>query len=89
MRGNRGLRVLARPRDLNKRRGLIEGMDSRGMDRVVKAKVPLADLYKYSTTLRSLTHGRGLHRRKFSHYETVPNDVAQKVIEAAKAEREA
>lgn len=75
--------------DISGRRGKISGMDSEGPFQIVKAKVPLADLYKYSTTLRSLTHGRGLHRRKFSHYETVPNDVAKKIMDAWKAEREA
>jgi len=75
--------------DISSRRGKISGMDSEGPFQIVKAKVPLAELYKYSTTLRSLTHGRGLHRRKFSNYETVPGDVAQKVMDAWKAEKEA
>jgi len=74
--------------DLSSRRGKIQGMDAEGPFQLVKAKVPLAELYKYSTSLRSLTQGRGLHRRKFSHYEEVPHDVAQKIIEAAEAEKE-
>jgi len=74
--------------DISSRRGKISGMDSEGPFQIVKAKVPLAELYRYSTTLRSITHGRGLHRRKFSHYETVPADVTRKIIEAAKAEKE-
>lgn len=74
--------------DLSSRRGKIQGMDAEGPFQLVKAKVPLAELYKYSTSLRSLTQGRGLHRRKFSHYEEVPHDVAQKIIEAAESEKE-
>jgi elongation factor G len=72
--------------DLSSRRGKISGMDSEGHFQNVKAKVPLAELYKYSTTLRSLTHGRGLHRRKFSHYDEVPHDITTKLIEEAKKE---
>jgi elongation factor G len=72
--------------DLSGRRGKISGMDSEGHFQIVKAKVPLAELYKYSTTLRSLTHGRGLHRRKFSHYEEVPHDIANNLIAAAQKE---
>lgn len=73
--------------DISSRRGKIQGMDSEGPFQVVKAKVPLAELYRYSTTLRSLTQGRGIHRRKFSHYEEVPHDVAQKLIAAAEEEK--
>ncbi len=73
--------------DLSSRRGKISGMDSEGPFQVIKAKVPLADLYRYSTTLRSLTQGRGLHRRKFSNYEAVPNDIAKKLIAAAEEEK--
>lgn len=74
--------------DISSRRGKISGMDSEGPFQVVKAKVPLAELYKYSTSLRSITQGRGLHRRKFSHYETVPNDITQKIIAAVQEEKE-
>lgn len=73
--------------DISSRRGKIAGMDSEGPFQIVKAKVPLAELYKYSTSLRSITHGRGLHRRKFSHYETVPGDITQKLIAAAQEEK--
>jgi elongation factor G len=51
--------------------------------------VPLAELYKYSTSLRSLTQGKGLHDREFHGYEPVPSDVTQKVIEEAEARKEA
>ncbi|MBK8946038.1 MAG: elongation factor G [Ignavibacteriae bacterium] len=67
--------------DISSRRGKISGMDSEGPFQIIKAKVPLADLYKYSTQLRSLTSGRGIHSREFSHYEPVPKDVEAKVIE--------
>ncbi len=74
--------------DISGRRGKISGMDSEGPFQIVKAKVPLSELYRYSTSLRSITHGRGLHRRKFSHYETVPGDVTKKIIAAAEEEKE-
>jgi elongation factor G len=70
--------------DLSSRRGKIAGSEPRGNFQLIKAKVPLAELYKYSTTLRSLTQGRGLHTRKFSHYEVVPRDVTEKIIAEAK-----
>lgn len=72
--------------DLSSRRGKIAGAEPHGNFQLVRAKVPLAELYKYSTTLRSLTQGRGLHTRKFSHYEEVPRDVSEKVIAEAKEE---
>lgn len=74
--------------DLSSRRGKIQGMESNGPFQVIRAQVPLAEMYKYSTTLRSLTQGRGIHTRSFSHYEQVPHEVAQKVIEEAKAREE-
>jgi elongation factor G len=74
--------------DISSRRGKIMGMESEGPFQVIKAKVPLAELYRYSTTLRSLTQGRGIHRRKFSHYEQVPADIQQKLVEEAEAAKE-
>ncbi len=74
--------------DLSSRRGKIQGIESEGPFQIIKAKVPLAELYRYSTALRSMTQGRGIHRRKFSHYEEVPHEIAEKIIEAAKAEKE-
>ncbi len=74
--------------DISSRRGRIMGMDRDGRFQVIKAQVPLAELYRYSTTLRSLTQGRGIHTRSFSHYEEVPPDIAQKIIEKAKKEQE-
>ncbi len=74
--------------DISGRRGKIMGMDSEGKFQIIKAKIPLSELYKYSTTLRSMTAGRGIHSRVFANYEEVPSDIAQKIIENAKKERE-
>ena len=73
---------------MSSRRGKIAGMDSAGNFQIVKAKVPLADLDRYATTLRSITSGRGIFSRSFSHYEPVPKELENKIIEQAKAERE-
>lgn len=67
--------------DLSSRRGKILGMDSDNSHQIIRALVPLKELYRYSTTLRSMTQGRGIHRQKFSHYEEVPHEIAQKIIE--------
>jgi len=74
--------------DLSGRRGKIQGMDPQGNVNVIKAQVPLAELYRYSTHLRSMTQGRGSVAREFSHYEEVPHEEAAKVIEEAKKEKE-
>ncbi len=74
--------------DISSRRGKILGMDSEGRFQVLNGQVPLAELYRYSTTLRSITQGRGIHQRSFSHYEEVPAEIAQKVIEKAKKKKE-
>lgn len=75
--------------DLSSKRGKILGMGSAGRYDVIRAHVPQAELYKYATHLRSLTQGRASHRTKFSHYEEVPREIADKVIAQAKAEKEA
>jgi elongation factor G len=75
--------------DLSGRRGKIQGMEPEGRFNVINAQVPLAELYRYSTHLRSMTQGRGTHSREFSHYEEIPHDVAQKVIDEAKKAKEA
>ena len=67
--------------DLSSRRGKIIGMDSDGSHQIIRSSVPLKELYHYSTTLRSMTQGRGIHRQKFSHYDEVPRDVADKIIQ--------
>lgn len=73
--------------DLNQRRGRILGMDADGHWQEVKAHVPLAELYKYSAALRSLTHGKGHHTREMTGYEPVPSDVTKKIIEDSEAEK--
>ena len=67
--------------DISSRRGKIAGMDSKGDMEVVKAMVPLAELYHYSTRLRSLTQGRASHKQAFSHYEEAPREFADKVVQ--------
>ncbi|HUF26154.1 MAG TPA: elongation factor G, partial [Gemmatimonadaceae bacterium] len=74
--------------DLNHRRGKILGMEQDGAKTKVKALVPQAELYKYATTLRSITQGRAMHRRKLHGYEEVPQNVSQKIIDAAKREKQ-
>ena len=66
--------------DLNSRRGKIMGMENKGVITVVRAHVPLAEMFGYATTLRSLTQGRGTFIMKFSHYEEVPQHIAEKII---------
>ena len=75
--------------DLSSRRGRILKTETDGHYQVIHADVPLPELYKYATVLRSLTQGRGQHSQKFSRYEEVPRDQAEKVIAAARAEKEA
>lgn len=70
--------------DISGRRGKILGMDSEDGNQIIKAYVPQANLYRYSTTLRSITGGRAIHKEKFSHYEEVPKDLEQKIIKAGK-----
>ena len=74
--------------DLSSRRGRILGMSPRGSNQVVRAEVPLAELYRYSTVLRSITHGRGSHARKFVRYEEMPKEIETKVIEDSKVQEE-
>jgi elongation factor G len=75
--------------DLSSRRGRVLGMDPDGSNQRIKATVPQAELYQYSVDLRSMTQGQGIYSVAFSHYEEVPNEIAQKVITEAKAEKEA
>ncbi len=75
--------------DLNSRRGRILGMEPQDGYQKVKALVPLAELFRYSVDLRSITQGRGYFSMKFSHYEEVPSQIAEGIIEKAKKEKEA
>jgi len=69
---------------LSSRRGQIESMEDRGMNKVVKATVPLSEMFGYVTSLRSMTEGRGMSTMEFSHYAVVPNNVATTIIESRK-----
>jgi elongation factor G len=71
------------------KRGKISGVDAEGKFQVIKALVPQAELYKYSTILRSITGGRGIHSEEFSHYEEMPRETEIRVVEQHKKEREA
>ena len=75
--------------DLSGRRGKIQGTENVGRFALVSAQVPMAELYKYSTHLRSMTQGRGSHTRELSHYEEVPREIADKIIAEHKAAVEA
>jgi len=66
--------------DLNRRRGRILSMDQRGNARVIKAEVPLAEMFGYATDLRSFTQGRASYTMKFKHYEQVPANIANEII---------
>ncbi|MFZ6033756.1 MAG: elongation factor G [Melioribacter sp.] len=74
--------------DISSRRGKILGMESESPFQIIKAKVPLAELHKYSTQLRSLTSGRGMFKMSFSHYEEVPKEVEAKIIEEYQKQKE-
>jgi elongation factor G len=74
--------------DLSSRRGKIQGMDSDGSFQVIKAHVPAKELYRYSSTLRSLTGGRGVHADDFNHYEEMPREMEHKVIEESKKHKQ-
>lgn len=74
--------------DLSARRGRILGMESDGSFQKIKALIPLAELYRYSTSLRSLTQGRGLHTRSFSNYEEVPREISDKIVKEIQEAKE-
>ncbi|MFZ2521938.1 MAG: elongation factor G [Minisyncoccia bacterium] len=69
---------------LSGKRGQIEGMDERGMLRVIHAKVPLSEMFGYTTDIRSMTQGRGSVQMEFDHYEVVPPNVEKTIIESRK-----
>jgi elongation factor G len=75
--------------DMSSRRGRIQGMEATNGRQVVRAEAPLAELYDYASALRSLSHGRGIHTREFSHYEEVPHEVSAAIIAQYKARVEA
>ena len=73
--------------DLNSRRGRIQGMDNKGGNTIVKAEVPMAEMLTYGADLTSMTQGRGSFSMEMHHYDTVPQQLQDKIIEKAKAER--
>lgn len=70
--------------DINSRRGRVEGMDSRAGAQIIRAKVPLSEMFGYSTTLRSRTQGRGTYSMEISHYEEVPRNISEEIIAKSK-----
>jgi elongation factor G len=71
--------------DLNARRGQVEGMDRRGNSQVIRALVPLGEMFGYATDLRSRTQGRGVYTMQFETYQEVPKNVAESVMKARAA----
>jgi elongation factor G len=67
--------------DFNKRRGQVEGMESKAGARVIKAKVPLAEQFGYVTVLRTLTSGRATATMEFSHFEPVESNLSKQILE--------
>ena len=74
--------------DLNSRRGRVEGVDAEGDSQTIKARVPLAEMLTYGSTLRSITQGRGSFHMEMSHYEEVPKQLQEKIIAESKKAKE-
>jgi elongation factor G len=74
--------------DLNGRRGKVLGMDSAGRNQIIKAHVPMAEFLTYAPDLRSMTGGRGIYTMEFSHYDEVPAQMTEKIIEEVEKSRE-
>jgi len=72
--------------DLSSRRGRIEGMEARGNTQVVRATVPLSDMFGYSTDLRSRTQGRATYTMQFASYQEVPNNIATEIVKRVRGE---
>ena len=70
--------------NLSSKRGQIEGMDERGQDKVVKAMVPLAEMFGYVNSLRSMTEGRATFTMEFGKYDVVPTNIAKDIAENKK-----
>jgi elongation factor G len=70
--------------DLNRRRGMMEGMDMKGGAQVIRAKVPLSEMFGYVTQLRTITSGRATSIMEFSHFAQAPDSIAEDVIAKAK-----
>ncbi len=74
--------------DINAKRGRVLGMDTDGGVRVIEAQVPMSEVQRYAVDLRSMTSGRGTFEVAFDHYEEVPHQEAQRIVEAARAEEQ-
>ena len=74
--------------DLNGKRGRVLGMDSKGKNQVIKARVPMAEFLTYAPDLRSMTGGRGMFSLEFSHYDEVPAQISQKIVEELNKSKE-
>ncbi len=72
--------------DLNSRRGRVQGMETSGKQQVIKAQVPMSEMLNYQSTLNSITAARGSFHMQFSHYDPVPGQLAQKIVEQSRAE---
>ncbi len=68
--------------DLNRRRGVLQGLEDAPLGKIVRAEVPLSEMFGYATTVRSMSQGRATYAMEFSHYAIVPSNVAQKVVES-------
>jgi len=75
--------------DLNTKRARVQGMNPEGDLNVIEAQVPLAEVLRYATDLKSMTQGRGSFKMEFSHYEEVPPQISQKIIAQRQAEKAA
>jgi elongation factor G len=73
--------------DLNSRRGRIQGMDNKGGNTLVRAEVPMSEMLTYGADLTSMTQGRGSFNMEMHHYDVVPTQLQEKIIEKAKAAR--
>ena len=73
--------------DLNKRRGQINGMESKGTARVVNAKVPLSEMFGYVTVLRTISSGRATSSMEFSHFDEVPAGLVKEIIEKSSGKK--
>jgi elongation factor G len=74
--------------DLSTRRGRMSGMDQLRGNTIITAQVPLAEVQRYATDLRSITQGRGVYTMKLSHYEQVPSHIAEQIIAQAQKEKQ-
>ena len=73
--------------DINSKRGRVLGVEAKGKGQIVKAQIPLAEMFKYASDLRSVTGGRGSYTMSFSHYEIVPARIAENIIKEAQKNR--